>query len=467
MKKPQQPHWMNVRETLAGSLSGVVELHDAAFRWRAPAGGADATSNADLDNVVPFDRARRDHRGGQRAPEILVERTTSPAVADWTRAHWPLLLAISIALHAALYLPFRRDPAPMASIGLETIAVELVLGANEDAGVSRARGRANLNLPPPTQALDVSEQPQELAETPTDVATLDTPQDATPEHPPAEAGAPTTPDQQAKADTPDTQPTPEQTPTATPEQSPSESSAEAAPKPVAPVQPMQTAERPGVIQMIPESATGEVQTSAQPTLSVTAVEIERPGDPPTIAAKPPREAAARAETPKAQKRREAEQRQAERREATRRDSERRRVERREAVQREADRRKQQREARLAAVRGEANPSTSVAPASTAAGGVGRGRSDSNTNYRGLVAAHLARYKQFPPEARSRGDNGRATVNFSLSASGSVTSVRLVNGTGLGALDQEAVAMVRRASPFPAPPDGRAANFTVPVTFQLR
>jgi hypothetical protein len=35
------------------------------------------------------------------------------------------------------------------------------------------------------------------------------------------------------------------------------------------------------------------------------------------------------------------------------------------------------------------------------------------------------------------------------------------------LDQEVEAMVRRASPFPAPPAGHAMTFTVPVSFQLR
>jgi len=43
---------------------------------------------------------------------------------------------------------------------------------------------------------------------------------------------------------------------------------------------------------------------------------------------------------------------------------------------------------------------------------------------------------------------------------------LVRGSGVASLDQEATAMVQRASPFPAPPDGRGVNFTVPVSFRL-
>ncbi len=109
----------------------------------------------------------------------------------------------------------------------------------------------------------------------------------------------------------------------------------------------------------------------------------------------------------------------------------------------------------------------AAPASTASSSIGLGRSDADTNYRGLIAAHLARHKRFPAEARSRGQQGNVTISFSLSGGGSVSAVRLVRGSGVASIDQEAQAMVRRASPFPAPPHGRSMSFTVPVSFHLR
>lgn len=109
----------------------------------------------------------------------------------------------------------------------------------------------------------------------------------------------------------------------------------------------------------------------------------------------------------------------------------------------------------------------AATPTTAASGIGRGRSDNSANYNGTVAAHLARYKQYPASARSSGAQGIATVSFSIDGGGRVTSARLARGSGNPAIDQEVVAMVRRASPFPAPPDGRARNFTVPVRFNLR
>lgn len=107
----------------------------------------------------------------------------------------------------------------------------------------------------------------------------------------------------------------------------------------------------------------------------------------------------------------------------------------------------------------------AAPA-TAANNVGVGRSDADTNYAGLVSAHLRRHQQYPADARSRGEHGTATVTFALDGSGRVTSARLAKGSGVASLDQEVQAMVRRASPFPPPPSRHAVSFTVPVTFRL-
>jgi protein TonB len=108
----------------------------------------------------------------------------------------------------------------------------------------------------------------------------------------------------------------------------------------------------------------------------------------------------------------------------------------------------------------------AAPADSASG-VGRGRSDNAANYNGMVAAHLARHKQYPAAARSAGTEGVATVSFSLDGGGRVTSVRLARASGIAVIDQEVLTMVRRASPFPRPPDGQGRNFTVPVRFNLR
>jgi len=105
-------------------------------------------------------------------------------------------------------------------------------------------------------------------------------------------------------------------------------------------------------------------------------------------------------------------------------------------------------------------------AKVAAGGSGRTAVASLANYDGQVSAHLRRYQQYPAAARSSGAAGSGTVTFSFAASGSVTSVRLAKSTGAAVLDQEILAMVRRASPFPPAPDGRPQTFTVPLHFTM-
>jgi protein TonB len=90
----------------------------------------------------------------------------------------------------------------------------------------------------------------------------------------------------------------------------------------------------------------------------------------------------------------------------------------------------------------------------------------DANYQGLVAARLARFKRFPPEARRRREQGSALVSFTIDGTGRATSIRLLRGTGFAALDEEVQAMVTRASPFPPPPRGANMSFSAPVSFRL-
>lgn len=113
-------------------------------------------------------------------------------------------------------------------------------------------------------------------------------------------------------------------------------------------------------------------------------------------------------------------------------------------------------------------SKKAAPAQTAqAGGIGAGQSAALRNYFSQVASHLSRHKRFPPEARAAGNRGVATVSFSIDGGGNVETVSLARSSGFASLDAELQAMVKRASPFPAPPTGQTMTFTVPVNFNLR
>lgn len=127
-----------------------------------------------------------------------------------------------------------------------------------------------------------------------------------------------------------------------------------------------------------------------------------------------------------------------------------------------------------------SPSQAAAP-SRAAGANSSGRAGAGgladaggrtaiSSYQAQVLAHLSRHRVYPPEARSRGATGVVRVHFVLTRDGRVISARLIGGSGERVLDEAGVAMVRRASPFPAFPPGLAQtrmSFAAPIRFDLR
>lgn len=291
-----------------------------------------------LGNVVPFSRIRRDV--GRRAVDVLPsERPTLTVPAgnrDWARGS--TLLVCSLLAHAGALAVFDRPPSPKASIGMEVITVELVLGTNTNAGLA--------TTPSPSEeaqnsiAAEATAKQVEIAEQP-----------------------------------------------------------ELSPEPA-------VAEKSEVIPaVVPQPPATATEPTPKPS-EVKATEIKRKPDAPAPKPVPSRE------------------------------------------------------------RKKTTPSRVNSAAAATSSGIGRGRSDTNTNYRGIVAAHLARYKQFPPDARRSGNQGSGIVTFRIDGTGRVTSVRLVRAIGVDSLDREIVAWVNRASPFPPPPDGRPQNFTQPVSFQL-
>jgi periplasmic protein TonB len=277
-------------------------------------------------NVIPL-RWVGDAPLSDRAPPLRVaegDRPAPPVSFAERHFHLALILIGSLVVHAALFAVFRTEPEITASIGEDTITVEIIVGADAAAGTVQARSDVEPEQPP----------------------AIDNPQDeVTPEKPAKE------------------EPTIEPETATTP-----------AEEPIAPVQKEVTSPQPNVDETPPE---------AKP--------MDRPRPTPT----PP-----------------------------------------------------------------------AAVSAPAANSIGRGRMAGDANYQGLVAARLARLKRYPPDARRRREQGSALVSFVIGATGRVSSVRLVRGTGFAALDEEVQAMVRRASPFPAPPRGAEMSFTAPVSFRL-
>jgi protein TonB len=87
----------------------------------------------------------------------------------------------------------------------------------------------------------------------------------------------------------------------------------------------------------------------------------------------------------------------------------------------------------------------------------------------VLIAHLNRAKRYPSEARQRREEGTVRLSFSIDRSGRVLSYQIIGSSGSAALDQEALGMIQRASPLPAPPPelgGARISLTVPVRFNL-
>ena len=90
-------------------------------------------------------------------------------------------------------------------------------------------------------------------------------------------------------------------------------------------------------------------------------------------------------------------------------------------------------------------------------------------YGTLLGRAIAKHKQYPRIAQTRGWKGEELLDLKLDGNGKVLSAGIRQGSGYEALDKQALEMVRKASPFPAPPEAlrnRTFNITVPVSFKL-
>jgi protein TonB len=82
-----------------------------------------------------------------------------------------------------------------------------------------------------------------------------------------------------------------------------------------------------------------------------------------------------------------------------------------------------------------------------------------------ISTLLERHKRYPPDARNRREQGIVQLAFSLDRQGHVTQSHIVKSSGYEVLDNETLALLKRAEPFPPPPGG-AIELTVPIRFNL-
>ena len=91
------------------------------------------------------------------------------------------------------------------------------------------------------------------------------------------------------------------------------------------------------------------------------------------------------------------------------------------------------------------------------------------SYSSLLANAIAKYKQYPKIAQMRGWQGTVIADLEIDSKGSVISTKIKKSSTYEVLDNEALEMIKKASPFPAPPDnlrGKNFNVLVPISFKL-
>ncbi|MCG2840657.1 TonB family protein [Sandaracinobacter sp. RS1-74] len=97
-------------------------------------------------------------------------------------------------------------------------------------------------------------------------------------------------------------------------------------------------------------------------------------------------------------------------------------------------------------------------------------SNAHDTWEGRVLAALHKERRYPRAAMARRQQGVPYIRFVMDREGKVLSSRLERSSGFPELDREAVALARRASPLPKPPDdkpGDTLELVVPVEFFMR
>ena len=79
--------------------------------------------------------------------------------------------------------------------------------------------------------------------------------------------------------------------------------------------------------------------------------------------------------------------------------------------------------------------------------------------------HLQRFKRYPVAAR--GASGKVVLWFELKRTGEIINSKITTSSGNAVLDQEALNLLRRASPFPPFPSAKPEDqdsYIAPVNF---
>ncbi|MEM7120376.1 MAG: TonB family protein [Pseudomonadota bacterium] len=101
---------------------------------------------------------------------------------------------------------------------------------------------------------------------------------------------------------------------------------------------------------------------------------------------------------------------------------------------------------------------------------GGGYEGSAADYMAYLLAWLEKHKTYPREAQSRNQEGTVLLYLEMGRAGEVHAFRIHDSSGHQRLDDEVLALIRRAEPLPPPPpevEGDRIKLLVPVEFFLK
>jgi periplasmic protein TonB len=87
-------------------------------------------------------------------------------------------------------------------------------------------------------------------------------------------------------------------------------------------------------------------------------------------------------------------------------------------------------------------------------------------WRGQVLGKLQQNFRYPASAKS-GEHGTVYLAFSIDRQGRLGASRIVRGSGSTTLDNDALDLLRRTQPFPAPPTGAGAQAEIKIPVNYR
>jgi len=135
----------------------------------------------------------------------------------------------------------------------------------------------------------------------------------------------------------------------------------------------------------------------------------------------------------------------------------------------AERESQASAASLAAAPPRLERNNSLVPVAPAIG-VDPAARQAQASWEKSLVSHLNRFKRYPAAAHTHHIEGQVSVQFSVDHTGAVLESQVVQSSGSPLLDDEAMAMLRRAAPLPRPPaaeQGSTFVLVLPIRFKIR